>query len=251
LNKIICLLLLLIYCFSLQAKVELIVPHEVINQGAIIKGALRFEGEDLTKVSRLKLTDLVVDDTLYISSSGSVMRSDGAEYLDIPVTFTFIKIPDKSVLEQSMGADLLQIEVSGVQIRPSSAADQFILEEFTIPLKKEWGIYFVGAILFIILTAGGVKLFIYFRNKRKKKKKIEDARGKILKASSYEDVTRVWSERDQLFKLFPESEKSFRDFERVYFQFAFKPTRQESELKIIQEAYAEFLKNFDGGKSGV
>lgn len=230
---------------------ELISPREVINQGAIIQGALRFKGDDLTKVSRFKLSDMMISGTLYISSSGSVMRTDGADYLDIPVTFTFTKVPETNILEQNIKDELLKIDISGIRIQPSVAGDQLIIEDFIIPINKEWGLIIVFGVLLLALTAVGVKVFFSFRQKREKRRKIQLAKEKILQATSYDEITQVWQDRVHLLELFPLSEKAFRNFEMIYFKYAFKPSQTEEEIGKIRGAYEEYSSKLEGGESGV
>jgi len=251
LKKILSTLILMFLSFSLLARVELLSPEESLNQGEIQKGVLRFAGDDLHLVNQVKLSDLLVDETLYIVHSGAMLRTEGASYLDIPVTFTFIKVPEKEILETPLETDVLRIEISGIDVKASEAADQFILEDFTIPVRKEWGVYFLLGFLSLVLVAGGIKALFYFRSKQAKKKRLLETKKGIVEASSYEEITRIWYERDQWLKVFPDSEEAFRKFESIYFQFAFKPSRSDEEIKRIRDAYSEFSNTLKGGDGGI
>lgn len=238
-------------CLPLYGSVELVTSGEAIDQGSIQKGALRFSGEDLTKVGILKLSNLQIDETIYISHSDSVVTTEGASYLDVPITFTFTNVPQKEILEQKIGDIDLHINISGIEVKPSDAGDQFVLEEFSIPIKKEWGIYFLFTALLIIVLAGVLRLLMHLRLRRDRRLKLKAAKSKILAASTYDEITQVWQSRDELMKNFPEAQGPFRKFESVYFQYAFKPSRSEAEVKKVGEAYGEFTKNLEGGEGGV
>lgn len=242
-----------IFCFSsaLLAKIELISPEETINQGAIIKGALRFQGDDLTKVNRLKLSDLLFEKTLYISSSGSAVRNSNSDYLDVPVTFSFVNVPQSPVLGQKIGEEEIQIDVSDIRVNPSEASPQLILADFEIPIQKEWMVYILLVVIALVLLAAGIRFYLYLRHKREGKKRLLEMKDKVVQASSYEEISSVWQNRHHLLRLYPHVETAFRDFEGVYFKYAFKPSRSEDEIKTIKQAYSVFSEKLQGGNNGV
>lgn len=244
---------LLLFGLSLSAlgRVELVTPKEELHQGEIAQGALRFSGEDVTRLSELNLSGLLISDTLFISGSGSALRSEGVDYLDVSVTFSFVKVPEAPVLLHQTNGAMIGIDISGVRVTPSEAGDEFLLEDFEISLRREWGVFVILGLLALVILAGLVKLVLHFREKRNKKRELLLAKEKILNAKSYEEISQVWMERNHLLRLFPEGEGAFRQFESVYFKYAFKPSQSEDEISLIKRAFKEFSEGLSGGQDGV
>lgn len=235
---------------GLEARVELVTSADAVKQGSLQNGALRFSGDDLTLLGNLRLSNLHIEETLYIVTSSPAVRSESAAYLDVPVSFTFTKVPETSSLR--LHDSNLTVSLGGLRVIPvDESGNELILESFSIPGRSRWGYYLAIAVGILALMAIGIWALQRFRRERRAAQELEEARKRISGAREYEEITSVWKDRSRVLRLFPEAESAFRSFEAVYFRSAFKPSQSPEEVKEIIEAYRQFSKSLQEPRRGV
>jgi cbb3-type cytochrome oxidase subunit 3 len=242
------LLILFLFCHVAWGKVslEFKTNQPSVNQGEIIEGTLALiEGT----VPSMNLRGKNIAKGVYILNIEPFMGK--AESFEAKTKLIFLKVPETNMAMETLNGEEVIILWKDLEIKPTEAAQSFLLGDFEIPDRKKLMPWILGFIFLVLLAL----VFWYFKTANKHKNLSKQQRkmlkDQLLHASSYEDVVLIWNNKHQTLKEFPTFDTPFKNLEVTLFKYQFKPQRSASEVEQVMEAYRKFRDEIQKGQDGI
>lgn len=232
------------------SSLRLQLPVNIIKQGSLVDARAVINSETIQQIESQKLKGINLADTIYIHQVGPLVKKNNNDF-EAEVKIIFLKIPRDQSLIHKIDEKELTITWSKVEILPTEAPEKLIFGNFIIPEKLkifQWVLSIFGLILGFLIF---YKLRKRFLNKKEIKIKKEHLKNSVISGNTYDDVVKIWQQKEMLLSEFPHLRGPFIVLEKVLFKYQFKLFQTEQEKEEVLKAYREFISLTAGGFIGV
>lgn len=247
---IICFYLLTTSLFA-STKVRIDFHDKRFQQGSIQQAEIILDETFVQKIEVQKLTSKILGETLYLHEVGPILKTGDSPSFKAKAQVVFVKIPQSDSVSYKLGSEEIVFSWSAVDIIPLEASEGFVFEDFEI--SKRFKKYY----WFFLLLVGVPLAYIFFRFNKKLelKKKVKQEKEAVLKrllaTNQYEEIVKLWVNKNEIYKTYPELNEFFKDVEKVLFLYQFKPTQSQNEKDHVVKVYQEMITKFQGSLRGV
>jgi hypothetical protein len=237
-------------CFS-NGRIHFELAEEKVTQGSLIKTKFKFLQNSAVGFRLENLEGITVGDTLYINQILPINGDPDGKVVNGEATIVFIKVPEKSILENYISDFKIEATWTEVSVLPTEIPKELLFGEFSFPETDSlilWIFLLAGTLVFLVLA-----LLLFRRLKKLKLKKLKklNLKNELLSPISYNDVVQVWEMKHEVLKVFPNLGYEFTKLEQVLFKYLFKPQRSKLEEEAVLVAYRNFIDSIKGEFDGV
>ena len=228
---------------------RLVFNKDKVHQGSIENVVIELNPEAAQVVELQKLKGKSLGNTVYLLQIDPLVRKQDVFAADARIIFS--KVPEAVPVVHKEGSTELLISWTGVEVVPVEAPQEFLFGTFDVPARKK--ILFWVFIVLAVAVSGvaGWKFHQRWKIKQEQKRKLQLLKSSLLDAASYDDVVKLWQNKNEFQAVFPQIAEAFRDLETILFRYQFKPRQSELEKEEVMKAYRSFRDKVAGGLNGI
>lgn len=223
----------------------------ILKQGKIERATLTLSKDAAQSIELQQIKGISIEETLYLYQIGPLVMTEGSNELSAEAQVIFLKVPETHSVKYKTGGSDIVFQWNNVEVRPTEASSQLIFSQFDIPSRPQILIWFLGTLLILIMWLAWFKYSKQIKYKKGLRQRKLKLRNELFEATDYQQIVRIWMNRDDYLKTFPEIVDHFKSFEKTLFKYQFKPVQTDSEKSEVCSAYQSFITNIRGGLSGI
>lgn len=253
-KTLIVLLLIIISNLSVLAAsdLKLVFDQPLIKQGELVNAKLivplnQMQGFNFSKIENSSLAD-----TLYFMEVSPLIKKEGKELLEADTKVIFTKVPKTAGLSGKIHGEEISLFWNSIEVQPTEGTQELLFSSFEIKKKSQY-IFWIVLIIVLLIIFFVLLRVILTKQKKKKAHKENMIRRKeeLLACRDYEEVVKIWQQRQEYFSLFPHIIEPFQKLEKELYKHQFKPKQTEQEKIEIMDAYRTFKRSVEGGFIGI
>ncbi len=247
------ILLILFFTQGLLAQVSMKIkfPVEQVSTGELLKVEVVLDSASAQALPIQSLKGETIADYIYIQYFSPLIRREGSDNFTADAEIVLIRKPESNQVQTTFKGLPLFIGWDNVEIVAVDTPPDYVFETFTIPTPLNILRWILAAILVALASWGAWILLRKIRTKKNEKQRLKDLKSRLTSAKDYHGVVEIWKSKHSFLKDFPFLESSFSNLETVLFRFQFKPKRTMEEEFKVMDAYRTFVKESEGGLSGI
>jgi len=229
---------------ELKGELSLSGEPSTVKEGDLIEATLKvwpLENADVKEFAKLQNSTLF--NSLQLIQIHSIEPSaNNADVLEVKGTFLARSAKYLTNFELNYKGELVQIPAPAVKVIPleKKAEDYFVLDQ-SLSLSF-YRLYFIGALLLILLSAAFIKRkqlsnWISSFKKDPKAMAIKHYREKFMTAATREDYEEIYAKKEEWLALLTERPTAYNDFFTVMNQHQYKPHWGPDELNDVKNVF--------------
>ena len=251
------LLVLLIICFASfsvfsASDLKLVFNLPQIKQGELVNATLLVPMSQMQDLNVSKFENQSLAETIYFMRVSPVVKKEGREDLEAEVKIIFTKVPEANGLSGKINDSDIRISWNKLEVEATEGAQELLFGSFEIPEKSKLLLWIIiGLVVAILLFVVVVILIKKQKQKRAHKDQIKKRMDELLGCREYDEVVKIWQQRQIYFSHFPHIVDPFKKLEKELYKHQFKPKQTEQEKIEIMDAYRTFKRSIEGGFIGI
>lgn len=252
-KKIAIVLTLFLVVFNSFAVEEIRIhfPEKKIKQGRIEKVEIIFNETNETINNLQKLKSRKIGESLYLQSTGPIIKKDGsAEYVS-EAKIIVISKPKSNEAKIDFEGKGVVFKWNDIDLELVEIPNKFINFDFTVPGKSKLWIWIISALSLGVAAFAAIKIKNKTSAKQLEKRRKQELNNLLLNVSTFEDVVNVWKNKSVILRTYPVLEDPFKDLEEILFKYQFKKNQTDKEREITLSAYNDFVSKIRGVIDGI
>lgn len=234
------------------SDLKLVFDMPQVKQGELVNATLLVPMNQMQDLNVSKFEGQSLAETIYFMKVSPVVKKEGSEDLESEVKIIFTKVPETNGLTGKVNNSDIRLAWNKVEIEATEGAQELLFGNFEIPKKSKLVLWSLLSVLILVILILLIRIFIKkLQQKKNHKEQMERRRNELLGCRDYDDVVKLWQDRQEYFTLFPHIVEPFKKLEKELYKHQFKPKQTEQEKIEIMDAYRTFKRSIEGGFIGI
>ena len=253
-KKVLILLLVSFASFSVFSATDLKLLFDTpeVKQGEIVNATLLISMNQMQDLNLSKLENKSLAETIYFMKISPSVKKEGREDLEAEVKVIFTKVPETNGLTGKINDLDIRLSWNELKVEATEGAQELLWGNFEIPKETKLVLWTLLTLLVATILALIIRPLIKKHKQKKAHKEIMIQRkDELLSCGDYDDVVKIWQQRQEYISHFPHILEPFKKLEKDLYKHQFKPRQTEQEKLEIMDAYRTFKRSIEGGFIGI